>query len=115
MGLSQSTTNSPPLPLLHRALSLSSPSLRIVSRRKSAKVILTPKALTERQRVHQAINWLLKTAERGRRGGSPREQRIVKEVLAILDGTSDVLKRLDEVHKSGVANRYVAILVAVPS
>jgi hypothetical protein len=49
----------------------------------------------------------LKTSERGRRGGSPREQRIVKEILAVLDGSSDVLKRMDEVHKSGVANRYV--------
>jgi len=49
--------------------------------------------------------WLLRAAERGRRGGVPRETRIAREVLAVLEGTSDVFKWLEERHKVATANR----------
>jgi hypothetical protein len=49
----------------------------------------------------------LKAAEKGRKGGVPRETRIAKEVLAVLEGNSDVFKWLEEKHKVATANRYV--------
>ena len=78
-----------------------------MSTRRRAKVVLTPMALDERQRTRQGIQWLLKAAEKGRKGGIPREQRIAKEVFAVLEGTSEVFKWIEERHKVATANRYV--------
>jgi small subunit ribosomal protein S7 len=102
---SQQTANAPALPLLHQAITLSSPYLRVMSTRRRAKVVLTPMALDERQRTRQGIQWLLKAAEKGRKGGIPREQRIAKEVFAVLEGGSDVYKWIEERHKVATANR----------
>jgi len=105
----QGATNQNPRPLLQRAVTLSSPSIRVVSSRARAKTTQTPLALTERQRTRQGIVWILKAAEKGRKGGVPRETRIAKEVLAVLEGNSDVFKWLEEKHKVATANRYVEI------
>lgn len=107
LRLIQEATNSPPLPQLHRAIELASPSVQLLSMRKSAKTVMTPRALTERQRVHTGIKWLLKTAERGRKGGVKRDDRIAREVLAVLDGSSEVFRRVEEVHKIAMLQRYV--------
>ncbi|UOH80395.1 hypothetical protein LQV05_003047 [Cryptococcus neoformans] len=88
-----------PAPLLRQSVLLASPSIKILSMRKSAKTILTPRALNERQRTRQGIAWILKAAEKGRKGGVPRDQRIAKEVLAVLEGQSEVFKWLEDVHK----------------
>ena len=53
----------------------------------------------------------MKAAEKGRKGGVPRETRIAKEVLAVLEGNSDVFKWLEEKHKVATANRYVYLLM----
>lgn len=79
-----------------------------MSTRRRAKVVLTPMALDERQRTRQGIQWLLKAAEKGRKGGIPREQRIAKEVFAVLEGTSEVFKWIEERHKVATANRCVS-------
>lgn len=107
----QGATNQNPRPLLQRAVTLSSPSIRVVSSRARAKTTQTPLALTERQRTRQGIVWILKAAEKGRKGGVPRETRIAKEVLAVLEGNSDVFKWLEEKHKVATANRYVCALL----
>lgn len=52
--------------------------------------------------------WLLKAAERGRKAGTPREQRIAREVFAVLEGSSDVYKWIEERHKVATANRSVS-------
>lgn len=57
------------------------------------------------------VVWILKAAEKGRKGGVPRETRIAKEVLAVLEGNSDVFKWLEEKHKVATANRYVYLLM----
>lgn len=49
----------------------------------------------------------MKAAEKGRKGGVPRDQRIAKEVLAVLEGQSEVFKWLEDVHKVGYLNRSV--------
>ncbi|WWC68699.1 uncharacterized protein I206_102633 [Kwoniella pini CBS 10737] len=99
------STNLSPQPLLKQAIELSSPSIKILSMRKSAKTILTPRALTERQRTRQGISWLLKASEKGRKGLISRDQRISKEILSILEGNSDVFKWLDDRHKTAYLNR----------
>ncbi|ODO04669.1 hypothetical protein I350_05278 [Cryptococcus amylolentus CBS 6273] len=110
LKLLHQTTAQPPQPLLRQSILLASPSVKILSMRKSAKTILTPRALTERQRSRQGIAWILKAAEKGRKSGVSRDQRIAREVLAVLEGTSDVFKWLEDVHKSGYLNRYAESL-----
>ncbi|WVR03880.1 hypothetical protein IAU60_000879 [Kwoniella sp. DSM 27419] len=105
LGLLHASTNLPPQPLVRQAILLSSPSIKILSMRKSAKTVLSPRALTERQRTRQGIAWILKAAEKGRKGGVSRDQRIAREVLAVLEGQSDVFKWLEERHKVAYLNR----------
>ncbi|KNX49927.2 hypothetical protein CNBG_9437 [Cryptococcus deuterogattii R265] len=105
LALLQESTHLPPQPLLRQSILLASPSIKILSMRKSAKTILTPRALNERQRTRQGIAWILKAAEKGRKGGVSRDQRIAKEVLAVLEGQSEVFKWLEDVHKVGYLNR----------
>ena len=105
----QRASNQPPIPLLHRAISLSSPSIRLRNVRRSIKTIQTPSPLDERQRARQGIVWIFRAAERGRRGG-PRDQRIAREILAVLEGESDVFKWLEERHKQAALVRSVGFL-----
>jgi len=50
--------------------------------------------------------WILRSSERGRDGGGlDRAERIAREVMAVLDGSSSALARKEEVHKAGAANR----------
>jgi hypothetical protein len=93
---------------MHQAIHLTSPSIRIVSLRRAAKNVPIPSALDARQRARTGISWILKAAEKGRKGGaSERTGRIAKEVLAVLDGSSAALARKDEVHRLGAVNRCV--------
>ncbi|KAL7419753.1 hypothetical protein Q5752_005669 [Cryptotrichosporon argae] len=105
LTLLQRATNQPPVPLLERAIALSSPSVRMLSMRKAAKTVQTPRALNERQRARQGIVWLLKAAERGRGSGVRREDRVAREILAVLEGSSDVFRRIEEVHRLAMMNR----------
>lgn len=100
----QRTTQKPPLPLLHNAILLTSPSIRLTSLRRSSKILQIPSALTARQRTRTAIMWILKAAEKGRGGGQTRGMRIAREVLGVLEG-GGVLARKEEVHRLGAANR----------
>jgi len=103
----QRATNEPPVPLLRKAIELSSPQVRIMSTKRGAKIIQTPRALNERQRTRAGIQWLLKAAERGRKGAIKRDDRIAREVLAVLEGTSDVFKKVEELHRAAMLVRYV--------
>ncbi|WVQ94639.1 hypothetical protein IAU59_001719 [Kwoniella sp. CBS 9459] len=105
LSLLHQATNLLPQPLVRQAILLSSPSIKILSMRKSAKTVLSPRGLTERQRSRQGVAWLLKAAEKGRKGGVSRDQRIAREVLAVLEGNSDVFKWLEERHKIAYLNR----------
>jgi small subunit ribosomal protein S7 len=111
LTLLQRATNSPPVPLFHKAIELSSPQVRLLSMKKSAKTVQSPRALNERQRTRTGIQWLLKAAERGRKGGIRRDDRVAREVLAVIEGTSDVFKKLEEVHKASMLQRCVLLLI----
>ncbi|EIW66794.1 hypothetical protein TREMEDRAFT_65196 [Tremella mesenterica DSM 1558] len=80
----QRATNLPPVPLIHRALSLVSPAVRVTSVVISRRAKDVPKALDERQRIGQAIRWIYRAAERGRKAGVPRETRIAREILSAM-------------------------------
>jgi small subunit ribosomal protein S7 len=98
-------TEAPPLPILRHAIFLASPSVRIKSHKKSAKSLMVPMPLTDRQRTFFAIKWLLQASKS--RSDRKLEDRLAKEVIRIIEGESDVLKKKMEVHKLAVANRCV--------
>ncbi|KAJ9092343.1 hypothetical protein QFC20_007401 [Naganishia adeliensis] len=101
----QRTTRDDPVRLIHRAIDMVSPSIRMVSLRRAAKNIPVPSALDARQRSRQGIQWILKAAERGRAGGQPRNGRLAREFMSVLEGTSAALQRKDEVHRLATVNR----------
>ncbi|GAA6062597.1 hypothetical protein JCM10212_004892 [Sporobolomyces blumeae] len=101
----QLQTSSPPLPVLHKALELTSPAVRMVGRRKGTKVLQTPQPLTEKQRQRQAWLWIVEASDK--RQGTEKEfgKRLAQEVLAVLNGQSEALKKLVARHEQAVTGR----------
>lgn len=103
----QKATNQAPLPLVREAVHLAAPSIRLQSFRKGTKTTIMPTALNERQRARLGITWIMKGAGKGRKPGVTRADKIVKEILAVLEGTSEVFKKVEETHRVAMLNRYV--------
>lgn len=92
-----------PVSLLRNAITMAAPSFRLSSSKRNNKVLHTPLALDERQRIRVAFNALIKASDK--RNEKFLHQRLAREVLAILEQQSDVLKRKEEIHKNGAINR----------
>lgn len=99
------STSSPPLPILHRALEIASPSIRIVGRRKGTKVLPTPQPLTEDQRTRQAWKWIVEASEKRIANEKEFGRRLAAEVLAVLGGQSEAIKKKEARHLQGVTGR----------
>jgi len=96
-------THSPPLPILREAISLASPSVRIVTQKRSAKNVPTPFALGDKQRTRMAIKWILKESDA--RGERKLHERLARVIADIIRGDGNVLKKKEELHRLAVANR----------
>lgn len=96
-------TRAPPLPIVREAVLDVSPMVKCVSQRKSNKIIQKPIALSERHRTRYAVKWLL-LASRSRKEKT-LEERLAKEVIAVLQGASEALKKREEMHKLAMVNR----------
>lgn len=92
-----------PVSLLRNAIAMAAPSFRLSSSKRNNKVLHTPLALNERQRIRLGFNALIKASDK--RNEKFLHHRLAREVLAILEQQSDVLKRKEEIHKSGAINR----------
>ena len=98
-------TRAAPLPILRTAVLRAAPSVRIISHRHGGKTVQKPVPLGEKQRTRFAIQWMLGAA--ARRSGKQIEERFAREVLAVIKGDSEVLKKKLEVHKLAMVNRCV--------
>lgn len=96
-------TNAPALPIFRQAVDLASPSVRLRSQKKNAKSSLIPTPLNDRQRTFFAVKWLLAVSKN--RSEKKIEERLAKEVVRIIEGESEVLRKKTEMHKLAVANR----------
>lgn len=96
-------TRAPPLPIVREAVISVSPLVKCVSQRKSVKVIQKPIALTEKRRTRFAVDWLVR-ASRNRKEQT-MEERLAKEIIGVLQGTSEALKKREEMHKLAMVNR----------
>ncbi|TIB12632.1 hypothetical protein E3P89_00824 [Wallemia ichthyophaga] len=92
-----------PVSLLRNAIAMAAPSFRLSSSKRNNKVLHTPLALNERQRIRLGFHALMKASDK--RNEKFLHHRLAREVLAILEQQSDVLKRKEEIHKSGAINR----------
>jgi len=77
--------------------------VKVVSQKQRNKNVMTPRPLNAKQRTSQAIRWLVKVADG--RNEHRLEERLAKEVVNIMNGSSEVLRKKDEVHKLALANR----------
>jgi small subunit ribosomal protein S7 len=92
-----------PVDYFHQAIIKASPLLMLLSTKKGSKSIPVPFPLKERQRRRRAIVWLLDTA--GKRTERKWEHRLGNEVINIMEGTSSILTKKEQVHKQALAAR----------
>lgn len=97
------------MPLLRESIRLAAPGIRITQQKKGGKQVAVPRALNERQRVHKAISWILEASNKRKNpnaGGSKKfGERVALEIEAVLNGTSDVLKKKEQLHAMATVNR----------
>lgn len=81
----------------------------MTQQKRMGKAIAVPIALGERQSVHKAIEWILEASDKRKNpnsGGSKKfGERVALELEAILNGTSDVLKKKEQLHIMATVNR----------
>ncbi|KAH9887286.1 ribosomal protein S7 [Cubamyces lactineus] len=96
-------TKAPPLPIFREAIAKASPLLRCRQFKRAAKQYVFPMPLNERQRARQAIEWILESSDK--KGGKHRPERVAREVIAVIKGDSEVIKKKVDVHKLAVLHR----------
>ncbi|MBW0485912.1 hypothetical protein O181_025627 [Austropuccinia psidii MF-1] len=103
LGQLRLITGQEPFPLLAKAVQLASPIVVTRSEQKRLKVTTVPVALNETQRARKGILWMVKQSER--RPGKKFGERLAMEVIAVLNGNSEVLKLKAEQHRLAFVNR----------
>jgi small subunit ribosomal protein S7 len=73
--------------------------------RHGAKNVAKPVALGEKQRTRFALEWILEASER--QSGQTVEERLARELIAVVQGSSKALEKKEEVHKFAMVNRSV--------
>lgn len=68
---------------------------------------MRPLALSERQRTRIGIDWIVKAANRSGNPGRTLADRLAREILAVVKGTSPVLANKVEMHKVAMQNRGI--------
>ena len=84
----QSSTHSPPMPIVQQAILDASPAVKCLRQKRGAKVMVKPAALNERQRIGKGIQWILEACRF--RPGVTFPERLAQEILGVLDGSSYV-------------------------
>jgi len=96
-------TRAPPLPILRQAIHAAAPAVKCSTTRLGPKTLIRPNALGEKQRVHIAIDWILKASST--KSGQTLEERLAREMIAVIKGDSEALKKKELMHKEAFANR----------
>lgn len=105
-------TRAPPLPIFRKAVMTIAPAVRCISNKHANKTVVYPVALSEQQRTRFAFKWIIE-ASKSRPG--PVEERLAKEVIAIVQGIgekekdqlnfSQAFKMKKDVHNFAVMHR----------
>ncbi|KAF9653719.1 ribosomal protein S7 [Thelephora ganbajun] len=98
-----SFTRGEPLPLLREAILAASPAVKCLTHRHGAKNVHKPVALGEKQRTRFAVQWILEASDS--KPGKTLEERLAREVIAVLEGNSKALAKKMELHRLAMVNR----------
>ena len=100
-----SLTRAPPLEIVREAVLLAAPAVRSMSHTHGGKIVSRPIALSEKQRTRYAVKWILRASEN--RMGQTLEERLAREIIATIQGTSSVLAEKERAHTFAMVNRCV--------
>ncbi|KAI9189997.1 hypothetical protein H9P43_001430 [Blastocladiella emersonii ATCC 22665] len=92
-----------PPALFAEAVDRVAPLLETKAFKRGTKVLQIPKALNERQRNRRAIVWILDAASK--RPEKEFAKRLANELVAVLEGASEAVKRKNTLYKLALANR----------
>jgi small subunit ribosomal protein S7 len=97
-------TRAPPLPIVRQAIFNAAPAVRTLMHKHGGKVVGKPVALSEKQRTRFAVKSILDVISKkpGR-----LDEKLAREMISIVQGSSDVLKKKLDVHQVAMVNRYV--------
>jgi small subunit ribosomal protein S7 len=104
-----SLTRAPPLDIVREAVLLAAPAVRTMSHTQGGKIVSRPVALSEKQRTRYAVKWILKACDN--RPGQTLEERLAREIIATVQGTSSVLAEKGRVHTFAMVNRFVFVML----
>ena len=104
----QSSTRCPPMPIVQQAILDASPAVKCLRQKRGAKVLVKPAAMNERQRIGKGIQWILEACRY--RPGVTFPERLAQEILGVLSGKSDALKKKLAQHEFATVNRFVVTL-----
>jgi small subunit ribosomal protein S7 len=99
-------TRTPPLPIFREALFMVAPAVRCMMHKHGTKNVAKPVALGEKQRMKYAVKWILDASYK--KMGKTIEERLAREMVAVVQGNSSALRMKEEVHKFAMVNRYVS-------
>jgi len=105
-----SLTRAPPLEIVREAVLRAAPAVRTMSHTHGGKIVSRPIALSEKQRTRFAMKWILKACDN--RPGQTLEERLAREIIATVQGTSSVLVEKERVHTFAMVNRCVFAIYA---
>ncbi|KAL0947767.1 hypothetical protein HGRIS_013844 [Hohenbuehelia grisea] len=97
-------TRSDPVPIVREAILRAAPAVKCLNHRQGSKNIAKPVALGEKQRVRMAFEWILESSKT-RLNVHTLEERLAREMIAVLTGDSGVLKKKEAVHQFAMVNR----------
>ncbi|KAJ3083088.1 hypothetical protein HK102_001263 [Quaeritorhiza haematococci] len=100
-----------PIAAMKDAIEKCAPLVRIVSSRRGAKNVLTPRPLNDRRRRRTAIMWIVDASSSGGRGKIKFPERLAREMMNVLKGESSALSKKMQLYKQALANRSNIIMV----
>ncbi|CAG8453472.1 998_t:CDS:1 [Paraglomus occultum] len=96
-------TNSDPLLVLKEAIIKASPTVKLYNKKKGAKAVQVPTPLNDRQKAFRAIKWIIDASDK--RQDHSFSVRLAQEILAIVNGSSSVLAKREQLHRLAVTCR----------
>ncbi|KAJ3184119.1 hypothetical protein HDU85_001970 [Gaertneriomyces sp. JEL0708] len=107
LALIQRETGQDAHEVLEEAVNRVAPLMKLVSVKRGGKGVSTPTPLLPRQRRRLGILWIVDAAS-SKRGDFG--ERIGREILAVMDGTSSALQKRMNLHKQALSNRSNVIM-----
>ncbi|KAG1822517.1 ribosomal protein S7 domain-containing protein, partial [Suillus subaureus] len=95
----------PPLPILRHALNTASPAVKCISQKRSGRDVVRPAAFTEKQNMRAGAHAVLAASKNN--SGKTVEERLAREIIAIVNGDNKAIADKELAHKQAMVNRYV--------